>query len=133
MNQKLGSQGDLVVSYPATSVKIKGSDVLHSKAFARQLDVLMSHTIEEAMPTSQKARMIVQEIRDVCDTRFISGWLPALLVTQESSQTFGDIPHITKKIKDSVVRTIFFIFIILTECQTTNYFCSGFRKCTYAF
>lgn len=106
MNKKLGSHEDLVVQYPATSMQIKRSGVLHSKAFARQLDVLISQEFEEAMPKSQKAREVVKEIRDVCDTRFISGWLPALLVTQESTQSFGDIPQINKKIRDSVVHNL---------------------------
>lgn len=78
----------------------------------RQLDALMSHPFEETMPTSRKAGEVVIEIRNVCDTRFISGWLPSLLVTRHSTQSFGDIPYITKKIRDSVVRSID-IFIVV--------------------
>lgn len=92
------------MKFPATSIEVKREDVLHSIPFSRQLDVLMSSEFQEAISLSRKSGKNVEEIRDVNDTIFISGWLPALLVTKESSQSFGDIPRIEKKIRDSVVR-----------------------------
>lgn len=96
--------GDLLVSYPATSIEVKRADVLHSIAFAEQLNILIGTEFQDAISLSQKAGEKVEEIRDVNTTTFISGWLPAMLVTNESKQSFGDIPPVEKKIRDSVVR-----------------------------
>lgn len=92
------------MKFPATSIEVKRADVLHSHTFARQLDVLMSSEFQDAISVSQKSGEIVEEVRDVNNTIFISGWLPALLVTNASTQSFGDIPRIEKKIRDGVVR-----------------------------
>lgn len=96
------------VTYPATSIKVKRSDLLRSDAFARQLSVLVTNEIAETMSITRKSGRNVVEVRDICDTRFISGWLPGVLVSRESTQSLGDIPQITKKIKDSVVSVFHF-------------------------
>jgi hypothetical protein len=108
--------GDLQITYPATSIEIKRPDVLHTEAFAKQMSVLMSHKFNEAIPTTGKAEMVVRETRDVCDTRFISGWLPSILVTENSTQSFGDIPQISKIIRDSVVHANILFLSILLQC-----------------
>lgn len=112
---RLASTEDLLVSYPASSIEVKRKNFLHSNAFAKQLDDLMSFEPREAKCISFKAGNKVEEIRDVNDTIFISGWLPALLVTKESHRSFGDLPRITKKIRDNVVRIRRFEYAIIVQ------------------
>ena len=86
---------------------------MNSDAFLKQLNVLMSAELRDAKARSKKADTEVVEVRDVNDTIFISAWLPTLLVTQDSQRLFGDIPIITKKIRDNVVIIEDFDFSIM--------------------
>lgn len=95
--------GEVVTAYPEQSIIIPNSDILSSLALARQIITLTNETLPYAMGTSKKAGTEIVEVREVCDTKYVSGWLTALLSDANSSITSNkEFPRICKKVRDTV-------------------------------
>ena len=98
----MSASGNLIVRYPSTAIRIKRSQLLHSKYLADQLSALHKETCDIAIPKSKKAGSEHEEVRDVADPIMISKWF-SLTVTTKDAIADSKLIAIQKKMRDQVV------------------------------
>jgi len=103
-NEKvMSTEKDIEIIFPSQSILSDKSEVIKSFEFSKLIADLANSTFEESAAVSYKAHQQHVEVRDVPNTKLISEWLFAYLVSNRNGDENIFPSKITKKYRDNVI------------------------------
>ena len=100
-SEVMNTQSELSAVYPNGSFYVKDLEIINSSVFAQQLAELCNISNEETVAKTKKARVIIEENRNVQSCSLVSDWLSAMLCANATAAQ--EIRTIIKKIRDDIL------------------------------